>query len=106
MDIITKLKVRLERKVNVTLPALLPYKIENSQRGLETLSYNIKNDNLHSRNKRAIPLLAIVQGTTAIDRMLIKGINALVDAKKQVCLLMLLKCLMQMLRSYITDLSL
>ena len=35
-----------------------------------------------SRNKRAIPLLAIAQGTAAIGRMLIKGINALVDAKR------------------------
>ena len=35
-----------------------------------------------SRNKRAIPLLAIAQGTTAIGGMLIKGINALVDAKR------------------------
>ena len=31
---------------------------------------------------KAIPLLAIAQGTTAIGSMLIKGINALVDAKR------------------------
>ena len=31
---------------------------------------------------RAIPLIAIAQGTTAIGGMLIKGINALVDAKR------------------------
>ena len=36
----------------------------------------------NTRSKRAIPLLAIVQGTAAIDGMLIKGINALVDAKR------------------------
>ena len=36
----------------------------------------------HSINKRDIPLLAIAQGTTAIDDMLIKGINALVDVKR------------------------
>ena len=35
-----------------------------------------------SRNKRAIPLLAIAQGTAAIGGMLIKGISALVDAKR------------------------
>ena len=35
-----------------------------------------------SRNKRAIPLLAIAQGTAAIGSMLIKGRNALVDAKR------------------------
>ena len=36
-----------------------------------------------SINKRAIPLLVIAQGTAAIGRMLIKGINALVDAKRE-----------------------
>ena len=35
-----------------------------------------------SRSKRSIPLLAIAQGTAAIGGMLIKGINALVDAKR------------------------
>ena len=39
-------------------------------------------DKSPSRNKRAIPLLAIAQGTTAIGGMLIKGINALVDTKR------------------------
>ena len=39
-------------------------------------------DKLHSRSKRAMPLLAIAQGTAAIGSMLIKGINALVDAKR------------------------
>ena len=34
------------------------------------------------RNKRAISTLAIIQGIAAIGRMMIKGINALVDAKR------------------------
>ena len=34
------------------------------------------------RNKRAIPALAIIQGIAAIGGMMIKGINALVDAKR------------------------
>ena len=34
------------------------------------------------RNKRAIPTLAIIQGVAAIGRMMIKGINTLVDAKR------------------------
>ena len=34
-----------------------------------------------TRNKRAIPALAIIQGVAAIGGMMIKGINALVDAK-------------------------
>ena len=35
-----------------------------------------------STNKRAVPLLAIAQSTVVIGGMLIKGINALVDAKR------------------------
>ena len=34
-----------------------------------------------NREKRAIPVLAVAQGATAIGGMLIKGINAIVDAK-------------------------
>ena len=34
------------------------------------------------RNKRAIPALAIIQGIAAIGGMMIKGINALVDAER------------------------
>ena len=35
-----------------------------------------------TRNKRAIPTLAIIQGVAAIGGMMIKGINVLVDAKR------------------------
>ena len=35
-----------------------------------------------TRNKRAIPALTIIQGVAAIGVMMIKGINALVDAKR------------------------
>ena len=82
MDIITKVKARLECKINITLPALLPNKITGYSRGLTTSSDETGRDKLRSRNKRAIPLLAITQGTAAIGVMLIKGINALVDAKR------------------------
>ena len=82
MDIITKVKSRLEHKINDTLPALLPNKITGDSRGLVTSSDKTGQDKSSSRNKRAIPLLAIAQGTTAIGGMLIKGINALVDAKR------------------------
>ena len=47
-----------------------------------TFSDENKHDNSCIRNKRAIPLLAIVQRTAAIGGMLSKGINALVDAKR------------------------
>ena len=82
MDIITKVKVRLECKINSTLPALLPNKIPGYSRGLATSSDENGQDKLCSRSKRAIPLLAMAQGIAAIDSMLIKGRNALVDAKR------------------------
>ena len=82
MDIITKVKSRLECKINVTLPALLPNKMTSDSRGPVTSSDKTGQDKSPSRNKRAIPLLAIAQGTAAIGGMLIKGINALVDAKR------------------------
>ena len=82
MDIITKVKARLECKINVTLPALLPNKIIGDSRGPVTSSDETAQDKLSSRNKRTIPLLAIAQRTAAIGGMLIKGINALEDAKR------------------------
>ena len=51
-------------------------------RGLATSSDETGQDKLCPRSKRVIPLLAIAQGTAAIGSMLIKGINALVDAKR------------------------
>ena len=82
MDIIMKVKTRLECKINVTLLALLPNKIVQDYRGLATSSDKTGHKEQSSRNKKAIPLLAIAQGTAAIGGMLIKGINALVDAKR------------------------
>ena len=82
MDIITKVKSRLECKINVTLPALLPNKMTGDSRGPVTSSDKTGQNKSLSRNKRAIPLLAIAQGTATIGGMLIKGINALVDAKR------------------------
>ena len=82
MDIITKVKSRLKCKINVSLRALLPKKMTGDSRGPVTSSDKNREDKSPSRNKRAIPLLAIAQGTAAIGGMLIKGINALVDAKR------------------------
>ena len=82
MDIITKVKVKLECKINVTLLALLPSKVVQDSRGLVTSSGKAEHDEHSTRSKRAILLLAIAQGTVAIGGMLIKGINALVDAKR------------------------
>ena len=82
MDIITKVKARLECKINVTLPALLPNKIVQDSRGPATSGDKTGHQEHGTRDKRAIPLLAIVQGTAAIGGMLIKGINALLDVKR------------------------
>ena len=68
------LRNRLECKINFTLPALLPNKFNMTMQGLMTSGENI-------RSKRAIPALAIIQGVAAIGGMIIKGVNALVDAK-------------------------
>ena len=89
MDIITKVKARLEHKIIITLPALLPNKIKDNSRGLATSTDKNEQDNSCSRSERAIPLLAKAQGTAAIGGMLIKGINALVDAKRASSLIML-----------------
>ena len=75
MDTIIKLRNRLECKINHTLPALLPNKLNTMKQGLATSGEGI-------RNKRAIPTLAIIQGIAAIGGMMIKGINTLVDAKR------------------------
>ena len=59
MDIIVKLRNRLEHKINYTLLALLPNKLNTTRQGLVTSGENI-------RNKRAIPALVIIQGVAAI----------------------------------------
>ena len=76
MDTIIKLRSRLECKINYTLLlALLPNKLNTTEQGPATSGES-------TRNKRAIPTLAIIQGVAAIGGMMIKGINALVDAKR------------------------
>ena len=82
IDIIMKVKARLECKINGTLLALLPNKIVQDSRGLATSSEKTGCEEHGTRNKRAIPLLAIVQCTAAIGGMLINGVNALVDEKR------------------------
>ena len=77
-----KVKARLECKINVTLLALLPNKIVQDSRGPATSSDKAECEEHSTRSKRAIPLLAIAQGTVAIGGMLIKVINVLVDAKR------------------------
>ena len=75
MDIINTLRNRLECKVNFTSLALLPNKFNMTMQGLATSGEN-------TLSKRAIPALVIIQGIAAIGGMMIKGVNALVDAKR------------------------
>ena len=63
MAVIIKLQNRLECKINYTLPALLPNKINTMKLGPATSGEGI-------RNKRAIPALAIIQGVAAIGGMM------------------------------------
>ena len=53
----------------------MPNKLNITKQGLAASGENI-------RNKRAIPALAIIQGVAAIGGMMIKGINAFLDAKR------------------------
>ena len=53
----------------------MPNKLNITTQGPVTSGENI-------RSKRAIPALAIIQGIAAIGGMMIKGINALIDAKR------------------------
>ena len=54
MDIITKVKARLECKINVTLPALLPNKIVQDSRGPVTSSDRTGHEEHNTSSKRAI----------------------------------------------------
>ena len=61
------LSYETECKINHTLLALLPNKLNIMKQGPATSGEGI-------RNKRAIPALAIIQGIAAIGGMMIKGI--------------------------------
>ena len=81
MDIIKKTKRCLEKKINDSLPALLPNKIIQTSKGPATATGRNVQLHFRSREKRAVPLMSILQARAAIGGTLIKGINALVDAK-------------------------
>ena len=82
MDIIKETKRQIEQKINITLLALLPNKIIQTLKGPVTTTGLKGQLHFGSREKRAIPVMAIVQAGAAIGGTLIKGINALVDAKR------------------------
>ena len=82
MDIIKQAKRLIEQKINVTLLALLLNKIIQTSKELMTATGLKGQLHFGSREKRAVPVMAILRAGTAIGGTLIKGINALVDAKR------------------------
>ena len=82
MDIIKQTKRQIEQKINGILPALLPNKIIQTSKGLVAATGMKKQLHFGSREKRAIPLMVILQAGAAIGGTLIKGINALVDVQR------------------------
>ena len=82
MDIIQQTKRRIEKKINGTLLALLPNKSIQTSKGPVTAIGTKGQLHFGSREKRAFPVMAILQAGAAIGGTLIKGINALVDAKR------------------------
>ena len=81
MDIIKQTKRQIEQKINLTLLALLLNKIIQTSKGPATATGLKGQLHFGSREKRAVPVMAILQAGTAIGGTLIKGINALVNAK-------------------------
>ena len=80
----------------MTLPALLLNKIIHTSKGPVTTTGMKGQLHFGSREKRAIPVMVILQADEAIGGTLIKGINALVDAKGQNHLTMYLTWSQQM----------
>ena len=83
IDIIKQTKRYIEQKINRTLLALLPNKIIKTSKGLVTTTGMKGQLHFGSREKRANPVIAILQAGAAIGGTLIKGINALVDVKRE-----------------------
>ena len=82
MDNIKQTNRWIERKINETLLVLLPNKIIQTSKGLATATGLKGQLHFGSREKRAVPVMAMLQAGAAIGGTLIKGINALVGAKR------------------------
>ena len=74
MDIIKQTKRQIEQKINGTLPALLLNKIIQTSEGPATTTGMKGQLHFGSREKRAIPVMVILQAGAAIGGALIKGI--------------------------------
>ena len=82
IDIIKQTIRLIEQKINETLPVLLLNKIIQTLKVLVTATGMKGQLHFGSREKRAVPVMAILQAGAAIGRTLIKGINALFDTKR------------------------
>ena len=82
VDYLEETKRQIEQKINKTLPALLLNQIIQTSKGLVTTTCMKGQLHFGSREKRAIPVMAILQAGAAIGGTLIKGINALVATKR------------------------
>ena len=71
MDIIKHTKRQIEQKINVTLLALLPNKIIQTAKRLVTATGLKRQLHFGSREKRAVPVMAMVQAGAAIGGTLI-----------------------------------
>ena len=96
MDIIKQSKRQIEWKINGTLLALLPNKIIQTSKEPGTTTGTKGQFHFGSREKRAIPVMATLQAGVAIGGTLIKGINALVVAKRAKLFNNAIKMLQQM----------
>ena len=72
MDIIKQTKRQIEQKINGTLLALLPNKIIQTSKGPATATGMKGQLHFGSGEKRAIPVMAILQAGAAIGGTLIK----------------------------------
>ena len=96
MNIIKQTKRQIERKISETLPALLLNRIIQTSKGPATATGMTEQFHFGSGEKRAVPVMTMLQAGAAIGGTLIKGINALVDAERAKSFKMHLKWSQQM----------
>ena len=93
MEFFKQIKDDLKTKLMRPYWLFYPIKLD----GLGDCHRPVQKDNCNlAQEERSVPVMAILQAGTAIDGTLIKGINALVDAKRQSHLIMQSKWSQQM----------
>ena len=81
-QVCTHFKVDYLEEMDIIHQTLLPNKIIQTSKGLATATGTKGQLHFSSREKRAIPVMVILQAGAALGGTLNKGINALVDAKR------------------------